>query len=143
MPDKRIPFAFDTAVKMIPARVAEINQTVTQNGVPVTLERMLVTPTETRVFVKFYDANGATIHEWFSQSVTLTVNGWDSHQEANVGYGLWKSPTGQTYPLPFALYDKHGEWMLTIPALEVQSMTNEAEILRTVQGPWMFRFRVL
>lgn len=46
------PFEFDFTVPFIAGRVAELNQTVTANGVPLTLERVVVTPSETRTIVR-------------------------------------------------------------------------------------------
>ena len=57
------PFTFDFSVPFIPGRVAEVNQTVEVAGVPVRLERVVVTPSETRAYLRF-DPPGGPEMRW-------------------------------------------------------------------------------
>lgn len=122
------PFAFDFTVPFDPGRVAESHQTVEVGGTPVTLERVVVARTGTRVFLRGAGPNAG---------VTLSVDG-ATHTLRSPGAvrSPWDISETFDYVTPAALHDKRGEWVLVVTAGHRQSDT-------LVQGgPWTFRFVV-
>ncbi len=122
--------AFDFTVTFHAGRVAEPHQRVTVGGQTVTLERVVVTVSETRVYLS------GIAPEW--AIATLTVGGWTSDPFQNPGggpIGVGVAPNGQTVvSYGDALYDKHGTWTLTV---------SYAHNARAPQGgPWIFHFDV-
>lgn len=143
------PFVFDLIVPVIAGRVAEVNQTVTVNNVPVTLERVVVTPSETRMYVHFHDVPGKPVQDWqWSGHPRLAVDDWASQQNEAEGGGYGDNPRW-VFSNNYALFDKHGEWTLTIDKLfghdpaKVAAM-KEGDTIQGefIEGPWVFKFVV-
>lgn len=122
--------SFDFTVAFHPGRVATPHQRVTVHGQTVTLERVVVTVSETRVYLS------GIASQWAIG--TLTVDGWTSDPFQNPGGGTitsGRAANGQTFISYFdALYDKHGAWTLTV---------SDAHNAQAPQGgPWVFHFDV-
>lgn len=121
---------FDFTVAFHPGRVAVPHQSVTVHGQTVTLERVVVTVSETRVYLS------GIAPDWAIG--TLEVDGWTSDPGGNpsggpIGAGI--ASNGQTViSYGDALYDKHGTWTLTV------SYAHNAQA--TQGGPWIFHFDV-
>lgn len=122
--------AFDFSVAFHPGRIAEPHQSVTVHGVTMRLERVIVTRTETRIYL-----SGATSDGLYG---TLSVDGWTSDPDQNHALdttgsgpiGTEAGPNGETIiHFDDALYDKHGEWTL------VAAYAGSA-------GAWSFHFDV-
>ncbi|MBA3943414.1 MAG: hypothetical protein H0X37_02495 [Herpetosiphonaceae bacterium] len=62
--------------------------------------------------------------------------------ETNYTFPFWPTLGGETYPLPFALFDKHGQWMLTIPYVMAHAEPTRSQHAEMVTGPWEFKFVV-
>ncbi len=103
------PFAFDLRIPVEPAaRVAEPGQQVQTREGTVTLERVVVTPTETRVYLRGVRLEGG--------QATLSVGGWDSTHAGLGERNCYPWPTGLTAcSFGASLIDKRGEWLLSIP----------------------------
>lgn len=130
-------FTFDFSVPFIPGRVAEVNQTVEAAGVAVRLERVVVTPSETRATLRF-DPPGDVETSWTS-IVKLKAPG-DVRSRSRFYSAAADSPV-HTYGFLAPLYDRRGEWTLTVNELvgtEVVPPYNDVRLA----GPWVFRFRV-
>ncbi len=124
------PLVFDFTVTFHPGRIAEPHQSVTVGGQTVTLERVVVTVSETRVYLRGIKP------DWVIG--TLSVGGWTSDPFRNpqggpIGAGA--TPDGLTViSYADALYDKHGEWTLVV------SYANNSQAPHG--GPWTFHFVV-
>jgi hypothetical protein len=120
--------AFDLTVPFHPGRVAEPHRSVTVGGQTVTLERVVVTVSETRVYLRGIQP------DWVIG--TLTVGSWTSDPGGNpqggpIGAGI--APDGLTViSYGDALYDRHGEWTLVV------SYANNSQAPKG--GPWTFHF---
>ena len=146
------PFVFDLTVPVIAGRVAEINQTVTVNDVPVTLERVVVTPSETRMHLRFHDVPGKPVQEWrWAGHPRLAIDGWNSEQNEAEGGG-YSDGSRWVFGRNYALIDKHGEWTLTVDRLfghdpvKAAAASKEGEgavyTMDVIEGPWEFKFIV-
>lgn len=141
------PFDFRFSVPFVPGRVAEVGQTVTANGVPVTLEKVVVSPTETRAYLRV-DPPAEIPPEHWSPIARLSVDGWDSRQGERGLEGGGSAGEGRyAYTFSNSLYDKRGEWTLTVEELvgiDPRRFEPEKGIVpqTRVAGPWVFRFTV-
>ena len=131
------PFTFDFSVPFIPGRVAEVNQTVETAGVAVRLERVVVTPSETRAYLRFDSPGGAEMG--WTAIVTLKAPGDESGQSGF--YSVKDGPPVHQYGLLAPLYDRYGEWTLTVTELVGTELVPPYNDVR-LAGPWVFRFRV-
>ena len=148
-------FTFDFSVPFIPGRVAEVNQTVEDAGVAMCLERVVVTPSETRAYLRFDSPGGAEMH-WIPIAM-LQAPGEEG--ESYTGYVGSYGPASYQYGFLAPLYERRGEWTLTVTELVgmdiggLESRINRqadsaavsvdvAEFQTRLAGPWVFRFRV-
>lgn len=139
------PFNFSFSVPFIPGRVAEVQQTVEASGVAVTLERLVVTPSETRVFLRYDAPNGESELEWLS-IVALEINGQARGTDTIQGPrqledGRW------IYRLHAALYDEQREWTVKVNELvgmDPLPMIKPGESIgqKRLGGPWVFNIEV-
>lgn len=140
------PFEFRFTVPFIPGRVAEVNQTVTAGGIPVTLERVVVTPTETRAFLRFPPPKEIPFEHW-GPAAEIAVDGWDSREQGGA-QPIWGVPLGDdsrrySVNFPASLHDKKGEWYLTAVAKgKITPTRSVQQTLTPLAGPWVFRFTV-
>ncbi len=107
------PFTFDiTAPVTTSVRTAEINQTVTSShGTAVTLERVVVTPSEARVYVQGPPQNEIAGGE--SIAPTLYVGGKEI--DSSIGLPLGGAQRSDSFGNWGAnLYQYHGEWTLKV-----------------------------
>jgi hypothetical protein len=146
------PFVFDFTVPVIAGRVVEINQMVTVNDVPVTLERVVVTPSEARMQLRFHDVPGKPVSDWQWVGLPrLAVDDWISVQNESEGGGYSDGPRW-VFGKNYALFDKHGEWTLTIDKLfghdpeKAAAASKQGEgagyTMDVIEGPWEFKFIV-
>lgn len=144
------PFVFDLAMPVHTGRVAEVNQTITVNDVPVTLERVVVAPSSTRVQVRYHDVPGRPVAEWGWEGgyARLSVDGWDADQESAEGSGNVDGAR-HTYNRQYALFDKRGEWVYTIdnlwgwdPVKTAAMKEGDTVQGESIEGPWEFKFIV-
>ncbi|MDP9375159.1 MAG: DUF4179 domain-containing protein [Chloroflexota bacterium] len=141
------PWIFTLTLPVLPGRVAEVGRTVTVNGVPVRLERVVVTPAETRPVLQFPAFANIREEEWRLSAHLTVADSVSGRGEARGNGRLLRDGLG-TYFTVFAddLYDRQGEWTLTIDELRdlgpvVASPATRQPEVRTV-GPWTFRFVV-
>jgi len=132
------PFTFDFSVPFIPGRVAEVNQTVEAAGVAVHLERVVVTPSETRAYLRFDSPSGGA--EGWIPIAMLQAPGEDGKSYA--GYVGSYGPASYQYGFLAPLYDRQGEWTLTVTELLGTDLTQQPSKDIRLAGPWVFRFRV-
>lgn len=139
------PLAVDFSVPFHPGRVVNLHQAVTVNGKTLMLERVVVTPSETRAYLR---GDGYPLALYGIP--TLTVGSWSStqlssQQHPSPAVDVW--PTDDQFPtlamlavnFETSLVDQHGQWTLTVPALLEPPYDEQSSGL---QGPWMFHFVV-
>lgn len=102
--------SFDFATAFHPGRVARLDQSLTTDGKTLTLERVVVTPSETRAYL-----HGFSGLSWPpSYTPTLAVSDWPPQQKQmeviiwSVGSDTW------AMNFPVGLFDKYGTWTLEI-----------------------------
>ncbi len=159
------PWLFSFTLPVLPVRVAEVNQTVAVSGSPtyfqqgkrvarcdgcppvdaesmaVRLERVSVTASETRVYLRLPAAQGLLENRW-TPIVRVGGAGWDSHQGPRGSEGGRPMPDGlYVYSFSNSFYDRHGEWTLTVEEL-VGELPQPGALQIRVSGPWIFRFVV-
>jgi len=132
------PFTFDFSVPFIPGRVAEVNQTVEVAGVAVRLERVVVTPSETRAYLRF-DPPGGPEMRW-TPIVMLEAPG-DGKSQDYFAYSVNADLPVYPYGFLAPLYERRGEWKLTVTELVGTELVPPYKDVR-LAGPWVFRFRV-
>jgi len=117
------PLSFDVSVPFIPGRVANLQQTVESTAGPVELRQVVVTPSETRLYLR---GTGPDIVG------TLSLDGWTT-DPSKVMQASWATSHGLTAVSYLAsLSDKHGQWTFVArPAGE-----------NTAGAAWRFRFVV-
>ncbi len=126
------PFTFTFTVPFIAGRVTNLHEVQTAGGTTVTLERVVVSPTETRTYLS--GLGGTDLY------ADLSVDGWDSAHDSGTGVQgiIWQTPDGLiACDFPQPLLDKQGEWTLTIKAGPAT-----ADGRKVTGGPWVFHFRV-
>jgi hypothetical protein len=134
------PFTFDFSVPFIPGQTVEVQQTVEAAGVAVRLERVVVTPSETRVILCFEPPDGDS-KDWVPITTLDTGNG----QELSGGVSSQLSGTSEEicYRDIYldALTGRSGTWTLTVTELVGFDLVRPGEQTR-LAGPWVFRFVV-
>lgn len=139
------PLSVDFSVPFHPGRVVNLHQAVTVNGKTLILERVVVTPSETRAYLR---GNGYPLA--LDSIPTLTVGSWNSSQlgssqQHNEAVAVWPTddqfPTNAMIAVNFetSLMDKHGAWTLVVPGLLNPPYDEQSAGL---QGPWTFHFVV-
>ncbi len=142
-------FAFQFTVPVMPGRVIAVSKTVVANGVPVTLERVVVTPSETRAYVRFAASAGIDASDW-NADAHISGAGWDSRQlpagfsgEMTVGSMFTNSSGEHVTTFSGDYRGRHGEWSLTVDALSgIDTKAPSSEGLpkqARIAGPWIFK----
>lgn len=136
------PFTFDFTVRVPAAiRIADVHQVGTASGLTVTLNRVEVTPSDTRVYLQASGmgvqycglrpeiigaANGSDPGA-FRHSVTEPTQGFSTGtclgNMAKLRPGM-----GQPYTFNTSLYDYHGPWTLVVYTRETQSSSGGLEV---------------
>jgi hypothetical protein len=133
------PFTFDLTAPFNPGRAIEIQKTVTNAGIDVTLERIIVTPSGARAHICY----GLPTRD---RSWTLIAN-LDIGDGRTQSAGLVRPPTriGEICDRVYfrdARPEQFGVWTLTVTELVAgPPPTQPGEAMR-VSGPWAFQFNV-
>lgn len=121
------------------SREVNVGQTVTVAGQPVTLERVTLSPSETRLYLR-----GAAINTTQFMPV-LTAADWNSEQPSTWTPGVngdarsWTMADGEVVVSYLAsLTSKHGEWSLVVNPREL--VVGPTPI--PSGGPWVFHFHM-
>jgi hypothetical protein len=140
------PITVDFAVPFHPGRVVNLHQAVMVHGKTLILERVVVTPSETRAYLR---GDGYPLA--LDSIPTLTIGSWsstqlDSSQPPSLG-GVMIWPTDDHFPtnallavnFETSLMDKHGTWTLVVPSLLNAPYGEQSA---GTSGPWIFHFVV-
>lgn len=147
------PFTFDFSLPFIPGRTLELQRTVEAAGIAVRLERVVVTPSETRAILCFDPPDGKS-EEWLPV-VTLSTAGrkayiagpgaeqiYNLNGSAITTVGRIGEGTCYRYSVLAPLDDQSGEWMLTVTELVGFDPGYKPGEQKRLAGPWVFRFRL-
>ena len=132
------PFTFDFSVPFIPGCTVEAQQTVEAAGIAVRLERVVVTPSETRAILCFDPPDGDS--EWTPTIVTLDAGDGQDLSGFSRRSGIGEESCS-LHSYPAALADRSGLWTLTVTELVGMDPTPPGEQTR-LAGPWVFHFVV-
>ncbi|MCC6801482.1 MAG: DUF4179 domain-containing protein [Anaerolineae bacterium] len=137
------PFVFDFSVSSKPSRIINFNQTVTDQDVPITLKRVIIAPSQTRVEVCF-DPPVEKEGGW-ALIPFLSINGSDLLTEnppVAPGEQLLEGTNCHSLIYNAAFGDRTGDWSLRIQEL-VGFGASGADALQTrISGSWVFHFTV-
>lgn len=139
------PFTFDFRVPFIPGRVALVRKSAKVAGMAVRLERVVVTPSETRAILCFDPPEGESEH-WVP---VATLEAGAGRRDTGASSGPIVGITSTTvekvgcyrYSFLVPLFDWRGKWKLTVTELIGMDPIHPGEETR-IRGPWVFRFRV-
>jgi hypothetical protein len=132
------PFAFSVSVPVVAGQSITLDKTVTVGGVAVTLDRVVASPSETRIYLRASVALEPT-EPYLTAHVTGT--GYDSRTLAItspaelIGLGAtFRAPDGEEVVTSNnSLFGKRGRFTLTVDSLGAGAR---------IVGPWTFAFVV-
>jgi len=132
------PFAFDFTVPTRSGRVVDIDQTVEDQGIAITLKRALISPSRTQLEVCFTPPQ-LTLDRW-GLAAHLFINGsnvFDEQITAGDDYIEGTDCRRLIYNAAFG--ERSGEWRLEI--FELVGFTGETGADQTrIAGSWVFSF---
>ncbi|MDQ6879359.1 MAG: DUF4179 domain-containing protein [Candidatus Dormibacteraeota bacterium] len=148
-------FKFDLAVA--PGREITVAKTVVTSGVPVTLDRVVITPSETRLYLVFPAGSGIKPADW-NANAHLSGSGWDSRQVQlpidrtilmTTGAYFINSHGEHVTTFSGDFRGHHGEWTVTVDSLwgvdssaaSLGTQGSEPKQAREA-GPWTFKLLV-
>ena len=142
------PFIFEFSVPFHSGKVIDVEQTVEEAGVSITLEDVVISPWATRATFRFQSQDNT-----FSPIVSLELPNGDIK---NVSFGKYlETSSAQYFSGDFT--NEHGDWTVVISELvfhpdvtkatEVpgsggKAFTGKAEDTKRLAGPWIFHFQV-
>lgn len=140
--DFTIPTGLRTTTTDEPAsRVVPVNQTVTVAGQTMTLERVVLSPSETRLYLR-----GAEISTTQPLPV-LTAGNWNSQQPSTWAAGtpiderIWRTNGGLVVVSFLSpLTNEHGLWSLVVNNRE--QVVGARAAPSVAGGPWVFHFHM-
>jgi hypothetical protein len=147
------PFVFDFTLPFHVGKTVLIEQTVEAAGVPITLEKVIITPSATGAVFLFHDEYADNRKR--PMTISSLQPSADSTDDANsevVPASSTHFPeayTLDTFPGNFT--DRSGEWTVTITELvfvprrqpgQVGDFGGPASDVKRLSGPWVFRFEV-
>jgi hypothetical protein len=149
---KRFSFDLEVPVTRQGTRVLELKQRMVANGETLTLERVVITPSEFRATFKYEGSESGAGTYIRKANVWLTTGdtAFDSQQQTpplGVGHRLGLDGHNFVHMLVWPFADMSGEWTLNVYGFDVASTTGAAPPAtyppaRAVTGPWAFKFTV-
>lgn len=137
------PFTFDFAVPVLPGQILKVGQTVEKSGATLTLDRVIITPSQTRVVVCVRPPNQERdrYDRWVPDgelNTGVVRAGWMGNRFLG-----FDAPHNGCYNYREGAYygDQHGEWTFTVNKLYGQ-IDGHPEKEKVLPGPWVFQFRV-
>lgn len=139
------PVGFTFRLPLDPVRrVAPVHQTIQAAGVPLTLERVVITRSEARAVLRFPSPDDRPAVEW--SPVTVDLRGYPDRYRMQLSElnlpelhaGGWQADgtwIGSNIDPAELLLNQETEWRLT-----VQSLEPAAPETPVVRGPWIFDF---
>lgn len=146
-------FAFNFTLPVQAGRLVTVSKTVVANAVPVTVDRIVVTQSETRVYMRFPASAGIGASDW-NADVHISGAGWDSRQlpagfsgEITLGSMFMNSSGEHISTFSGDYRSRHGEWTVTVDSLfgvdtTTPSSGSDQPKQARVAGPWTFTVSV-
>lgn len=123
--------SFDFTIPFHAGRVANLHQSLTAGGTTLTLERVVVTLSETRIYLQ-----GSLI----GFATRLSVGNWNSDTGPVGSVVVWPTADGMTMiSYGASLFNQHGSWTLKIWASGATQVKSGTPV---TGGPWTFHFNV-
>jgi hypothetical protein len=126
------PFVFNFNLTFHPAEVVNINQTIEASGMPITLEKAVISPWGTVVDLKYYAPFDAVSSIDSGPIISLVIPDSGTKDETGGGVGVNGASIRAYFEGDYT--GKSGEWTLKLNNLKLASG-------QTV-GPWVFNFNI-
>ena len=135
------PFEFDFGVSLAPGRIIELDQTVIDQEIAVTLKQADISASQTRLQVCF-DPPSPQSGGWTIAPTSFTINGQDVQEIAptSVGADPIEDTNCQDIIYNAGLNEHPGDWRLEIT--EVISFGDSGADQTRIAGSWVFDFVV-
>lgn len=130
------PFKFDFSIPFHAGKVIEVSQTVEAAGVPVTLERVVISPWATRAMFSF-DLPPEEDQSGYIPTVSLEFPSGKTQNFNFVFGGGSKASFAQYFVGDFS--GEQGTWNVVVNKLNIDRGNGEGEELA---GPWIFQIDV-
>jgi hypothetical protein len=140
------PFVLNFKLPFHVGKTVLIEQTIEAAGVPITLEKVVITPSATGAVFLYYDDYADNRNRPLQISVLQPAETADNSSSETIKASSTYFPeayTLDTYPGDFT--DRSGEWTVTITELVFPSRLpgpHKASETKRLSGPWVFRFEV-
>jgi len=121
------PFILEFTLPLNSGKTIEVNQTVEANGIPITLEKVEISPWVTRVDYKFTETNPT--------AAIMNLEIPTGNQDCKP---FITSQSGQYFLGDYT--DKHGDCTVTISELVLEPGPGNEN--NRISGPWVFHFQV-
>jgi hypothetical protein len=142
-------FTFNFKVPVHPGKIVDVNQTVEAAGIPITLQKVEISPYQTKVILQSADEKDSNI----IPIISLVMPSGES--VASASDQMLGPSSAHNFPGDFT--GQHGEWTVTISELvfpaditqgtEVPGsggmiIMNNGSNTNRLSGPWVFHFNV-
>ncbi|MBI2862793.1 MAG: hypothetical protein HYX89_08225 [Chloroflexi bacterium] len=128
------PFKFEFTIPFIAGKVVEVEKTVQADGVPITLERVVVTPFGTRATLHLEPSE--TDRRWLPIAALTLPDGIS--KTGGFGQGLSDGRSAHYFTGDFT--EQRGQWTLTVT--EIVGVGSGQGEQKRLTGPWVFEFNV-
>ena len=148
------PFVFYFKLPFHPGKNVNVGQTVEAAGIPITLEKVVVTPAGTGVVLRFYDEYEDTRNRPLMITSLEPPRGFPDNSDLDAIQEAYCS-LRESYSLTYYrgdFTDRSGEWTLTVtelvfvprkPAGQTGAFySGKASDVKRLSGPWVFHFEV-
>ena len=135
------PFTFSFNLPFTPGRTAKIStQTVAAAGIPVTLEEVVITPSDMTAIICFSEPQEGYA-DWLPIS-HINVQEGESTAEARVGSQASTGETGCTNNRYFPTLYEHSSGLWTLTVSELVGFKENGPEQQRISGPWTFEFEI-
>jgi hypothetical protein len=147
------PFVFNFTLPFHAGKTVIVGQTTEAAGVPITLEKVIITPAATGAVFRFYDDYKDNVNRPLMLSSLQPSGGSadNSNPDAVRESFTWLGESYSLQGFPGDFTDRPGEWTLTVtelvfrpqrPAGQTGDFGGKASDIKRLTGPWVFRFEV-
>ncbi len=133
------PFIFDFSVPFIPGQTVEVQQEVETAGITMKLERVVITPSETRAILCFEPPDDI---EW---TLLADLDAGDGQEVPTSFVSRLNGSGGEDcHRISYldSLTGRAGLWTLTVTELVGTDLSKQPSEDVRLAGPWVFRFHV-
>jgi hypothetical protein len=132
------PYAFGLTVPVVSGETMATDETVTVHGITVTLDRVVVSPSETRIYLESSDRSllkGPYLTARITGIASDTSNAVTTSVSELIDMGsTFQAPDGQqVVTFTNTLFGKRGSFRLSIDSLGASER---------IAGPWVFHFQI-